>query len=68
MELKLAYQQVHRLVIENKADYKQRHFHDYSVITTNQNLNIEYAITMTMDIYKQYEKSSTEKKNDPQAA
>eukprot|EP00971_Amphidinium_carterae_P167196 3312836-Amphidinium_carterae.1 len=30
IELKLAYQQVHRVVIENKADYKQRHFHDYS--------------------------------------
>eukprot|EP00971_Amphidinium_carterae_P135609 2686764-Amphidinium_carterae.1 len=52
MELKLAYQQTHRVVIENKADYKQRHFHDYSVITTNVNLNIEYAITMTVDIYK----------------
>eukprot|EP00971_Amphidinium_carterae_P013343 263053-Amphidinium_carterae.1 len=67
MELKLAYQQVHRQVIENMADYKQRHFHDYSVITTHENLNIDYAITMTVDIYKQYEKNVKEKKDDPQA-
>eukprot|EP00971_Amphidinium_carterae_P165751 3285523-Amphidinium_carterae.1 len=30
MELKIAYRQRHRTVIENRADYKQRHFHDYS--------------------------------------
>eukprot|EP00971_Amphidinium_carterae_P011080 218184-Amphidinium_carterae.1 len=34
MELKVAYKQVHRTVIENKNEYKQRHFHDYSVITS----------------------------------
>eukprot|EP00971_Amphidinium_carterae_P082124 1624455-Amphidinium_carterae.1 len=68
MELKIAYQQIHRNVIENKVDYKQRHFHDYSVITTAENFNIEYAIKMTVDIYKQAEKKNTEaeKKNEPQ--
>eukprot|EP00971_Amphidinium_carterae_P262310 5203061-Amphidinium_carterae.1 len=40
MELKIAYQQLHKTVMENKVDYKQRHFHDYSVITTSENLNI----------------------------
>eukprot|EP00971_Amphidinium_carterae_P105549 2090189-Amphidinium_carterae.1 len=30
MELKIAYQQAHKTVIENRNDYKQRHFHDYS--------------------------------------
>eukprot|EP00971_Amphidinium_carterae_P239479 4754211-Amphidinium_carterae.1 len=40
IELKIAYQQVHRTVITDKFDYKQRHFHDYSVITTSDNLDI----------------------------
>eukprot|EP00971_Amphidinium_carterae_P066778 1322318-Amphidinium_carterae.1 len=40
MELKIAYQQVHRTVIENRHEYKQRHFHDYSVITTADNLDM----------------------------
>eukprot|EP00971_Amphidinium_carterae_P157741 3126652-Amphidinium_carterae.1 len=30
MELKVAYKQVHRTDIENRLEYKQRHFHDYS--------------------------------------
>eukprot|EP00971_Amphidinium_carterae_P008047 159247-Amphidinium_carterae.1 len=34
MEIKVAYKQVHRTVIENKGEYKQNHFHDYSIITT----------------------------------
>eukprot|EP00971_Amphidinium_carterae_P177658 3523829-Amphidinium_carterae.1 len=33
MEIKVAYKQTHRTVIENKSEYKQDHFHDYSVIT-----------------------------------
>eukprot|EP00971_Amphidinium_carterae_P297056 5901382-Amphidinium_carterae.1 len=33
MELKVAYKQIHRTVIEDKAQYKQNHFHDYSIIT-----------------------------------
>eukprot|EP00971_Amphidinium_carterae_P165075 3272278-Amphidinium_carterae.1 len=61
MELKIAYQQVHRTVIENRNDYKQRHFHDYSVITTSDNLDIEYAIKMTVDIFKQSEKKYDDK-------
>eukprot|EP00971_Amphidinium_carterae_P137014 2715190-Amphidinium_carterae.1 len=60
MELKIAYQQVHRTVIENRNEYKQTHFHDYSVITTKDNLDTEYAVKMTVDIFKQ-----AERKNDP---
>eukprot|EP00971_Amphidinium_carterae_P191799 3805513-Amphidinium_carterae.1 len=39
LELKVAYKQVHRTVIENKGEYKQNHFHDYSIITTSTNLD-----------------------------
>eukprot|EP00971_Amphidinium_carterae_P197424 3918273-Amphidinium_carterae.1 len=56
MELKVAYKQVHRTVIENRLDYKQRHFHDYSGITTPDNLDDEYTIKMTVEIFKQAEK------------
>eukprot|EP00971_Amphidinium_carterae_P254412 5050844-Amphidinium_carterae.1 len=61
MELKIAYQQVHKTVIENRNDYKQQHFHDYSVITTSDNLDVEYAIKMTVEIFKQSEKKYDEK-------
>eukprot|EP00971_Amphidinium_carterae_P138539 2745021-Amphidinium_carterae.1 len=60
MELKVAYKQVHRTVIENRSEYKQNHFHDYSIITTPDNLDDEYAVKMTIEIFKQ-----AEKKYDP---
>eukprot|EP00971_Amphidinium_carterae_P025305 499629-Amphidinium_carterae.1 len=41
MELRVAYKQVHRTVIENKSEYKQNHFHEYSIITTPDNLDDE---------------------------
>eukprot|EP00971_Amphidinium_carterae_P289830 5755105-Amphidinium_carterae.1 len=53
MELKVAYKQKHRTVIENKVEYKQNHFHDYSIITTPKNLNDDYAVKMTIEIYLQ---------------
>eukprot|EP00971_Amphidinium_carterae_P102911 2037033-Amphidinium_carterae.2 len=56
MEMKVAYKQIHRTVIENKGDYKQNHFHDYSIITTSTNLNDEYAIKMTIEIFLQARK------------
>eukprot|EP00971_Amphidinium_carterae_P323734 6433722-Amphidinium_carterae.1 len=61
MELKVAYKQVHRTVIENRSEYKQNHFHDYSIITTPDNLDDAYAVKMTIEIFKQ-----AEKKHDPQ--
>eukprot|EP00971_Amphidinium_carterae_P315126 6263898-Amphidinium_carterae.1 len=53
MELKVAYKQKHKTVIENKGEYKQNHFHDYSIITTPTNLNDDYAVKMTIEIYVQ---------------
>eukprot|EP00971_Amphidinium_carterae_P226805 4498158-Amphidinium_carterae.1 len=61
MELKVAYKQIHRTVIENKVQYKQNHFHDYSIITTSTNLDNDYAVKMTIEIILQ-----AEKKYDPQ--
>eukprot|EP00971_Amphidinium_carterae_P324397 6446768-Amphidinium_carterae.3 len=43
-------------VIQDKVDYKQRHYHDYSGITTNQHLDEEYVRHMIIDIYAQYNK------------
>eukprot|EP00971_Amphidinium_carterae_P093442 1849371-Amphidinium_carterae.1 len=55
MEIKVAYKQIHRTVIENKGDYKQNHFHDYSIITTNANLD-DYAVKMTIEIFQNSQK------------
>eukprot|EP00971_Amphidinium_carterae_P302589 6012513-Amphidinium_carterae.2 len=41
-ELKAVYKQQHRKVIEDRRDYKQTHYHDYSVITTNLGIDEEY--------------------------
>eukprot|EP00971_Amphidinium_carterae_P119987 2376555-Amphidinium_carterae.1 len=53
MELKVAYKQKYRNAIENKLEYKQNHFHDYSIITTAKNLNDNYAVKMAIEIYPQ---------------
>eukprot|EP00971_Amphidinium_carterae_P142447 2821676-Amphidinium_carterae.1 len=53
MELKVAYKQKHKTVIENKMEYKQNHFHDYSIIITPTNLNDDLAVKMTIEIYVQ---------------
>eukprot|EP00971_Amphidinium_carterae_P157677 3125518-Amphidinium_carterae.1 len=42
MEMKAAYKQRHRRLIEDKKEYKQHHFHDYLVITTSIYLDEEY--------------------------
>eukprot|EP00971_Amphidinium_carterae_P349455 6491025-Amphidinium_carterae.1 len=43
MELKVAYKQKYRNAIKNKLEYKQNHFHDYSIITTAKNLNDDFT-------------------------
>eukprot|EP00971_Amphidinium_carterae_P350135 6491400-Amphidinium_carterae.2 len=53
MELKVAFKQKYRNVIKNKLEYKQNHFHDYSIITTPKNLNDDYTVKMTIEIYLQ---------------
>eukprot|EP00971_Amphidinium_carterae_P190379 3778310-Amphidinium_carterae.3 len=51
MELKVIYRQQHRNPIENKTEYKQNHYHDYSLIMTNTNLDDDYAVKITIKIY-----------------
>eukprot|EP00971_Amphidinium_carterae_P348052 6490294-Amphidinium_carterae.7 len=56
MEIKATYKQNHKEAILDKQDYKQRHFLDFSVITTDIDFNEEYAKHMITDFYSQYEK------------
>eukprot|EP00971_Amphidinium_carterae_P227551 4513617-Amphidinium_carterae.1 len=56
MEMKSACRQRHRRLIEDKKEYKQNHFHDYSVITTNIYLDEEYIKKRIIEIYQQAEK------------
>eukprot|EP00971_Amphidinium_carterae_P074895 1480041-Amphidinium_carterae.1 len=56
MEIKTTYRQRHREAILDKPSYKQHHFHDYSVITTDIDVNEEYAKHMIIDIYAQAQK------------
>eukprot|EP00971_Amphidinium_carterae_P248191 4927732-Amphidinium_carterae.1 len=51
MEFKVVYKQQYRTAIEDKIKYKQNHFHDYSIITTNRNLDDNYAVKITIEIY-----------------
>eukprot|EP00971_Amphidinium_carterae_P248192 4927733-Amphidinium_carterae.1 len=53
MELKVVYKQQNRKIIEDKIKYKQSHFHDYSIITTNRNLDDTYAVKITIEIFRQ---------------
>eukprot|EP00971_Amphidinium_carterae_P323852 6436275-Amphidinium_carterae.4 len=53
MEFKVVYKQQHRRPIEDKIEYKQNHFHEYSLITTNTNLDDDYAVKITIEIYSQ---------------
>eukprot|EP00971_Amphidinium_carterae_P343170 6482779-Amphidinium_carterae.1 len=56
MEMKAAYRQRHRRLIEDKKSYKQNHFHDYSIITTNIYLDEEYITKHIIEIYQQAER------------
>eukprot|EP00971_Amphidinium_carterae_P026123 515198-Amphidinium_carterae.1 len=53
MEIKTTFRQGLREAILDKPDYKQRHCHDYSVITTDIDVNAEYVKHMIIDIYGQ---------------
>eukprot|EP00971_Amphidinium_carterae_P301785 5995758-Amphidinium_carterae.1 len=55
LEIKVTYKQTLKNIIEDKTEYKQTHFHDYSVITTNTYLNEEYMKKMIAEIYQQSE-------------
>eukprot|EP00971_Amphidinium_carterae_P192760 3825186-Amphidinium_carterae.1 len=60
MELKATYKQKHRNVVEDKRDYRQTHFHDYSVITSNIYLDEEYIKKLITEMYQQAEKGGVQ--------
>eukprot|EP00971_Amphidinium_carterae_P165572 3282329-Amphidinium_carterae.1 len=51
----MTYRQTLKNIIEDRREYKQTHFHDYSVITTNDYLNEEYMKKMITEIYQQFD-------------
>eukprot|EP00971_Amphidinium_carterae_P038290 752770-Amphidinium_carterae.1 len=51
----MTYRQTMKNIIDDKTEYKQTRFHDYSVITTNIYLNEEYIKKMITKIYQQSE-------------
>eukprot|EP00971_Amphidinium_carterae_P082601 1633970-Amphidinium_carterae.1 len=62
MEIKTTYRNTMRDVIQDKPDYKQRNYHDYSVITTNKYMDEEYARQMIIDIYGRYNKKEEQQR------
>eukprot|EP00971_Amphidinium_carterae_P059218 1170962-Amphidinium_carterae.2 len=64
MELKVAHRNTDRSIIEEKIEYKQNHFHDYSIITTNMNLDDNYAVKMTIELFQQA-KTKPDENNPP---
>eukprot|EP00971_Amphidinium_carterae_P096961 1919468-Amphidinium_carterae.1 len=59
MEIRTTYKQKNTVAILDKQGYKQHHFHEYSVITTDIDMNEDYAKTMIVDIYQQAAKKQT---------
>eukprot|EP00971_Amphidinium_carterae_P119974 2376336-Amphidinium_carterae.1 len=55
MEIKMTYRQTLKNIVEDKKDYRQTRFHDYSVITTNIHLDEEYMKKLITEIYQQAE-------------
>eukprot|EP00971_Amphidinium_carterae_P263362 5225264-Amphidinium_carterae.1 len=53
MEIKTTYRQTCNDVIVDRNEYKQRHFHNYSVITSNLYINEKYVKIMITEIYQQ---------------
>eukprot|EP00971_Amphidinium_carterae_P107246 2124627-Amphidinium_carterae.1 len=43
----------------NKAEYKNRHFHDFSIIATEKDLNDEYALHM-INYYSEQHRNNPE--------
>eukprot|EP00971_Amphidinium_carterae_P304829 6057564-Amphidinium_carterae.1 len=53
MEIKTTYRQTCEDVILDRNEYKQRHFHDHSVIASNLYVNEKYAKTIITEIFQQ---------------
>eukprot|EP00971_Amphidinium_carterae_P110837 2195504-Amphidinium_carterae.2 len=58
--------QQHRKVIEDKREYKQTHYHDYSIITTKLGIDEEYIGKIIIEVNQQAEKDKDEN-NPPEA-
>eukprot|EP00971_Amphidinium_carterae_P243485 4835185-Amphidinium_carterae.2 len=52
MEIKTTHRQNNTMVIANKMTYKQHHYHDYSVITSDLDMDEEVAKQMFSEIYQ----------------
>eukprot|EP00971_Amphidinium_carterae_P337889 6474953-Amphidinium_carterae.1 len=52
MQIKTTYKQRHTNIILDKPACKQRHFRDFSIISTEQDLNEHYAVTMLEYYYQ----------------
>eukprot|EP00971_Amphidinium_carterae_P296613 5892284-Amphidinium_carterae.1 len=57
MEIKTTYKKKNTVAILDTQGYKQHHFHDYSVITTDVDMNEDYAKTVIVDIYQKEAKN-----------
>eukprot|EP00971_Amphidinium_carterae_P273908 5436201-Amphidinium_carterae.1 len=62
LEIKTTYRNTIKDATQDKLDYKQRHYHNYSVITVDKYLDEEYARHMIIDIYAQYNKKEKQRK------
>eukprot|EP00971_Amphidinium_carterae_P308749 6135235-Amphidinium_carterae.4 len=52
METQTTYRQTHQNIIMDKQAYKQHHFHDFSIITSDKYMDEEYTQIMFADYYK----------------
>eukprot|EP00971_Amphidinium_carterae_P174111 3451310-Amphidinium_carterae.1 len=59
MEIKTTYEPNYKDVIMDKMEYKQRHFHDYSVITTDIHFKEEYAKIMITESRQETRRKTT---------
>eukprot|EP00971_Amphidinium_carterae_P172055 3411420-Amphidinium_carterae.1 len=53
MEIRTTYKQTHNMVITDKQAYKQHHFHGFLIITSDMDMDEEYAKLMITEYHKQ---------------
>eukprot|EP00971_Amphidinium_carterae_P004420 88490-Amphidinium_carterae.1 len=54
------YKQTKVKLITDTTNYKSRHYHDFSIITTEKDLNEEYALHMLDHYYNDRQRSTTD--------
>eukprot|EP00971_Amphidinium_carterae_P251273 4988007-Amphidinium_carterae.2 len=60
MEMRTTFKHTKVELHSYKADYKSRHFHDFSIITTEHDLNEDYAIHMITHYYGEQQDNNPE--------